>query len=135
MKDEIIEIKEKLKELEERITKLESIVFQDSSFKPLKKKISIREFILQKKPKTAIQKVLVIGYYLEHFEKIECFTVKDVENGLRQAKEYAGKNISDLINKNIKKGYVMECKEKNGRLKTFTLTNSGEKFVENELGK
>mgnify|MGYP000250469921 CR=1 FL=1 len=135
MRDEIIKIKEKVKELEDRVTKLENIVFQDSSFKPLKKKISIREFILQKKPKTATQKVLVIGYYLEHFEKMECFTVKDVENGLRQAKEYAGKNISDLINKNIKKGYVMECKEKNGRLKTFTLTNSGEKFVENELGK
>ena len=135
MRDLIIEIKEKIEELEDRITKLENIVFQDSSFKPLKKKISIREFILQKKPKTATQKVLLIGYYLEHFEKIECFTVKDIENGLRQAKEHAGKNISDLINKNIKRGYVMECKEKKGRLKTFTLTNSGEEFVENELGK
>ena len=135
MRDEITEIKEKIKELEDRITKLENTVFQDSSFKPLKKKISIREFILQKRPKTAIQKIVVIGYYLERFEKMECFTIKDIENGFRQAKEYAGKNISDLINKNIKKGYLMECKEKKDQLKTFTLTNSGVEFVENELGK
>ncbi len=135
MRDEITEIKEKIKELEDRITKLENTVFQDSSFKPLKKKISIREFILQKKPKSDVEKALVVGYYLENFEGVECFNVRDIEDGLRRAKEKFRKNVNDLIYQNIKKGFMMECEEKKDGLKAFTLTNSGEEFVKNELGK
>lgn len=131
--EEIMEIKKKLKEYEERISKLESV----SQTKPetVKKKISIKEFILSKKPKNDVQKTLAVGYYLEKYENFSHFNVKDLERGFIAAREKVPKNIGDKVQLNIKKGHMMEFKEKKDNLKTWILTNSGEKYIKSDFKK
>lgn len=131
--EEIMEINKKLEEHEERISKLESL-FQTKP-EVVKKEVSIKEFILSKKPKSDIQKTLAIGYYLEKYEDSSSFNIRDLEKSFRAAKEKVPKNVGDKPQKNIKKGHMMEDGEKKDNLKAWSLTNSGEKYVENGFKK
>jgi hypothetical protein len=131
--DELSEIKKILADHEKRISSLESLI----QTKPgkIKKKLPIKEFILQKHPERDVDKTLVIGYYLEHYKNVSSFNVKDLEIGFREAKEPLPKNINDTVNKNMEKGYMMEAEEKKDGLKAWVLTNTGEKVVEEGFGK
>lgn len=88
---------------------------------------------MTKKPSDDVQKTMVIGYYLEHFEGMDKFNIKDLAEWFRLAKEPPPTNINDKVNLNIQRGRMMESKEKKGKFKAWTLTSSGEKFVEEEL--
>ena len=127
------DIKKILYDHERRIQKLEKLLEQ----KPVqtKKQTSIKEFILAKKPKDDVEKTLTIGYYLENFRSMSSFNVKDLEDGFREAKEKIPVNINDKVAKNIQKGYMMDVKKKKDKLKAWTLTSTGERFVENGLKK
>jgi hypothetical protein len=78
-----------------------------------------------------VQKTLAIGYYLEKFRNLSSFNLNDLKNGFKEAKEKVPLNIPDKIQKNIAKGYMMEATAKKDGLKAYTLTGSGDKFVEN----
>lgn len=130
-KEELNQIKKRLDRHEERLTKVES--FLVTKPKTEKKKLSIKEFILLKTPADDAQRTLYIGYYLENYDGLSCFNSKDLEEGFRKAKERVPININDKVNLNIKKGYMMEASGKKDNLKAWTLTNSGQKEVE-ELG-
>jgi hypothetical protein len=95
---------------EERIAKLERL-FQ---VKPeiVKKKISLKEFLLSKNPKDDVQKTLAIGYYLEKYDGLTSFNTKDLKEGFRVAKEKIPKNINYKVIRIIQQGYMMEAKEK-----------------------
>jgi len=125
------EIKKILEDHEKRIQRLEKLF--ESKPTQTKKQISIKEFILTKRSENDVEKTLVIGYYFEKFRDMSSFNVKDLEEGFREAKEKVPANINDKIIKNIKKGFMMELKEKKDKLKAWTLTSTGEGFVENEL--
>lgn len=130
--EEIIEIKKRLEEHEERISKLEGL----PQGKPVvAKKTSIKEFILSKTAKNEVQKTLAIAYYLENYEGLASFNAKDLEGGFRKAKERVPGNINDKVNSNITKGYMMDVREKKDKLRAWVLTNSGEKFVQNDFKK
>lgn len=131
--EEILRIKRKLEELDQRISKLESL----SQTKPrvIKKQVSIKEFIISKKPKDDVQRTLAIGYYLEKHEALSSFNVRDLEKRFRDAKEKIPKNINLCVIANIRKGHMMEAKEKKDNLKAWVLTNSGEKYVEGDFKK
>lgn len=131
MSEEVSQIKRKLEEHEERISRLEKLL--ETKPKDVQKKLSIREFILSKNPKDEVQKTLAIGYYLEKYEDLTSFNAKDLENGFRSAKEKIPGNINYKVIRNIQKGYMMEAKEKKEKLKAWYLTNSGEKYVENNF--
>jgi len=118
---------------EQRIADLERLFKSNST--PSNKKISVKEFLLSKKPKDDVQRTLVIGYYLEKYKVMESFNVKDIEDGFRESKEKVPANINDKVNKNIQSGYITEAKEKKDKLKAWYLTNSGESVVENDLKK
>ena len=127
--EEIIEtIKKQLADHEKRISEIEGL----SQKKPalITKKISVKEFILSKKPESEIQKTLATGFYLEKFEGLSSFNVKDLEDWYRAAKEPLPKNMNDTVNKNISRGHIMDAKEKKDNKKAWVLTNSGEVFVE-----
>jgi len=98
-----------------------------------KKPISIREFLLSKKLQNDVQKTLAIGYYLEQYQNMTRFNVKDLEDGFRKAKEPLPSNINDKVNMNIKKGHMMEAKEKKDNLRAWYLTNTGMNFIERNL--
>jgi len=122
-------IGKKIEELESRISKLEILIAAQPP-KLTQKKLSLREFVLSKKPNTEAQVGLLIGYYLEHFEGKTSFTAKDISDGFRLAKEPVPANVSDIIFKNAKKAFIDETKEKTGGIKSWTLTNSGIQEIE-----
>jgi len=128
MSEEIANIKKKLEEFEVRISKLESL-FKEKP-ESVRKKLSIREFILSKSPKDDIQKTLAIGYYLERYEGFSSFNANDLENGFRRAKEKIPRNINLNVIYNIQKGYMVEAEEKKDNRKAWYLTNSGETLVD-----
>lgn len=128
------EMKKILDDHEKRIKTLEDMLIDSETPKP-KKKISLKEFILTKKPTGDAQKTLAVGYFLEGYEDFSSFNVKDLEDCFRIAKEKVPKNINDVVNKNIRKGFMMESKEEKDGKKTWVLTASGERFVENDFKK
>ncbi len=123
----------RIDELEKRVEKLERLLLTPDP-KPTKtKKMSPKEFLLTKSVKFSMQKVLVLGYYLEHMEGIESFNVMDLESIFRAAKEKLPKNINDMVNKNVARGLIDEAKSQKDSKKAWYLTSTGENLVENEL--
>lgn len=131
MSEDVNEITRKLEDHEKRISKLEKLLQTRPA--EVKKKLSIREFMLSKNPKTEMQKTLAIGYYLENYDRLTSFNAKDLESGFRRAKENIPRNINYEIIRNIQKGYMMEAEEKKDKRKAWCLTNSGEKYVESNF--
>lgn len=128
------EVMRKLEEHERRISALEGTPAKEIQVQG--KKLSVKEFLLSKKPADDVQRTLAIGYYLEHFELMDRFNTRDLAEGFRAAKESPPTNINDKVNLNIRKGgLMMEAKEKKDKLMAWVLTNSGEKFVEEGLPK
>jgi len=97
------------------------------------KSLSIREFIQQLDLKKHTDISLAFGYYLERHQGVTEFTPADINNCYYEAKLEAS-NTSQMIIQNIKRGYLMPSKKKGEKGKNrYTLTNSGEKFVESKL--
>lgn len=133
LEEEIAKIARKLEEHDGRISAIERSL--QAIPEAVKKRISIKEFILSKKPKNDVQRTLCIGYYLEKWEAISAFNIKDLEEGFRDAKEKVPNNMNLCVTANIRKGHMMEAKEKKGNLKAWVLTNSGDKHVEGDFQK
>ena len=129
-------LEKKLHELELRVKKLENALTSDSiATKPKTKNMSAKEFMLTKDLKTVVQEVLALCYFLEQNEGMESFNTNDIMSVFRLAKVKLPANINDTVNKNIAKGYIMEAADKKDTKKAWTLTASGETFVESELSK
>lgn len=129
--EDISEVIRILEDHERRISALEGIPSTKTKIEG--KKLSIKEFMLTKKPKGNVQKTLVIGYYLEHFDGMDRFNARDLAEGFRSAKEPLPANINDKANSNIENGHMMPVKEKKDKFKAWVLTNTGEKFVDGGL--
>jgi len=127
----------RIKVLEERVAKLETqTVHVSTEDQVIKNKAqSLREYINEKQPKTANDHGLVIGYFIETIKQQGSFNIDDLRNGFRDAKIPAPQNISDMVNKNIAKGYIMVDTSQPGPKRSWVLTNSGEKKIEAGLGK
>jgi hypothetical protein len=126
-----------IRDLEGRITKLEQSLQQRGGevddATSTSKKLSFRELMRIAKPPTNVEKVLLVGYYLEQHEGFKCFNATDVEQVLSVAKEQELSNSLAFINQNIRNGNIMEAKEKKDNRKTYTLTASGEDLVAKSL--
>jgi superfamily II helicase len=132
------ELKEVIASLEERVKKLEEVIFSTSSegvTPTKKKKISAKEFLMTKNIESLPQKLITLGYFLEHIEGMKSFNASDLETVFRSAKESLPANINDYVNKSIARGFIMEAKEKKDAKKAWHLTSTGESYVENDLSK
>jgi len=97
------------------------------------KTLSIREFIQQLELKKHTDISVAFGYYLEKYQGVSEFTPADINNCYYEAKLEAS-NTSQMIIQNIKRGYLMPSKKKGEKGKNrYTLTSSGETFVESKL--
>jgi hypothetical protein len=131
------------KTIEQRVEKLERQVAalmamfssQPAPLVSREKKMSPKEFLMTKILKTEMQKTLALAYYIEYLGGMECFNVTDLEAVFRSAKERLPKNMNDAVNKNIARGFLMEAVEKKDNKKTWVLTSTGEKCVEEDLKK
>ncbi len=128
---EIAEIEKRIQDHEKRISDLEKLL--QSKPDGIKKKMSIKEFLLTKGAKDDQQRTLTIGYFLEKYENMTLFNAKDLEKSFRDAKQKPPQNINDKVNKNIQKGYMMEASEAKDSKKAWVLTNTGEEIVESNF--
>lgn len=128
-------IEQRLLELETRVAKIEEggSLPRTESEMMMKKKISAKEFLMERELKSEVQKTLALGFYLEHVEGLPSFNIDDLVSVFQAAKETRPKNINDVVNKNIGRGLLMEAAEKKDSKKAWILTSTGEKYVEKEL--
>lgn len=98
------------------------------------KTISIREFIQQLDLKKHTDISLAFGYYLEKHAAMADFTAADINNCFYEAKLETS-NTSQMIILNIRRGRMMPSKKTKGEKgkNRYTLTHSGEKFIEARL--
>jgi hypothetical protein len=103
---------------------------------PLKAKpLSIREFVQQLTLRKHTDITVAFGYYLEKFAGVPEFTAADINNCYSEAK-LESSNTSQMIIQNIKSGRMMPSKKKGEKGKNrYTLTSSGEAFVESKLAR
>ena len=134
--DHIKSLSAKVLDLESRVIKLEELLIEEKEArsKP-RKKLSIKEFLLLKKPSNDTQKALAVAYYFERNERMNSFNVDDLTRYYKLAKEPKPKNLNHKMILNIRNGHVMETGEKKEKKKTWTLTNAGEQFVESNFQK
>jgi len=130
-KEELAELKKTIQAHEKRLSNLENIL--GNAPKQVAKGISVKEFILDKNPSSEASKALTIGYYLERHRNTSPFTIREIEQLFREAREPPPTNTNDVVNQNITKGFMMEAEKKKDNHKAWTLTSTGEKFVENGL--
>ncbi|MBI3859549.1 MAG: hypothetical protein HY296_04840 [Thaumarchaeota archaeon] len=129
--EKINEILEILKRLEARIATQETRSIAPAAVK--QKPYSIKEFVIARNPNNDTKKTLAIGYFLEKYENLPSFNIRDLETGFRNAKEKVPLNMNDKVNGNIRNGHVMEAEELKDGLTAWTLTSTGERFVENNF--
>ena len=112
--EDLKSLNKKILSLEQRVVALEMLLNgkKPDTIASSAKKLSVKEFILTKKPSGDVQKTLAIAYYLENNEEMQSFNVEDLAHYFQLAKEPTPQNLNDKINMNIKKGHVMEAKEK-----------------------
>jgi len=96
------------------------------------KSLSVGEFVRQYGFKKHTDLVLAFGYYLEKYAGVDRFTSADISNCYYEAKLETS-NTSQMISQNIKRSYMMAAKKARGEKgggKGYTLTRSGEQFIE-----
>jgi hypothetical protein len=87
------------------------------------------QFFKQCNPKSANDRALLGGYFLEKFRKAQNFTAGDIREIVKEAKWPPPPNVNDAINQNIRKGYIMTAGDREGKI-AFVVTSDGEVFVE-----
>lgn len=92
------------------------------------KNTSPRELLDRFGVKRHVDVVLAFGYYLEKYRALKGFTSVDINTCYYEAK-IEPSNTSQMIINNIRKGYMMQA-PRSGKKKTFTITRTGEEFVE-----
>lgn len=91
-------ILEAIKNLELRVARIESggshaSVDGKTAALAATKKLSMKEFLLERPPTTDIQRTLAVGYFLETYAGMASFTKTELEKGYRDAKEPTPSNI------------------------------------------
>ena len=94
---------------------------------------SLREFVRHLGFKRHTDILVAFAYYLEKYSGVSQFTPADINNCYYEAKMEAS-NTSQSIIQNIKRGFVMEAKGGAKARRRYTITATGERFVDERLG-
>lgn len=96
-----------------------------------KENMSIQEFLREKGFGSNTDKFLALAYYLEKFRDTDNFTTNDVKALFLEGKEKLPGNISDCAGKNTQKGYIQLVQGNKKNVKQYSITRSGEEFIDN----
>jgi hypothetical protein len=97
---------------------------------------SLAEFVKSKgNPSKHGILVLLFGYWLFHKEKQKSFNLKDIEECYDDARIPESKNTSQYLNENQSEGYFKRLAEKKDNRTAWTITQTGETFVDKEKWK
>jgi hypothetical protein len=93
------------------------------------KPLSPAQFFKSCSPRTDTARALVAAYFLEKQRNAENSTSSEIRDLIRQAKVPPPTNVSESINQNIRKGYLMTAGDRGNKM-AFVLTSDGESAVE-----
>ena len=93
---------------------------------PQRKPYSATEFFAASNWSTEIDKVVLAGFYLEHFRSSQGYTIEDIRGSLIAARVPSPNNINLALLQAAQKGWLMEIPSEASRRKTWILTQSGE---------
>jgi hypothetical protein len=94
--------------------------------------MQISEFLAGKNITIHMDRIVAILYY--HYHKgTEPTTIAELEESYSNARMKPPRNFSDILATCIRKGYVVEAKDKKDGKKAWRITPTGEKFVEEEI--
>ena len=123
--------------LENRVSTLEKRTHGISSESREKKRTqSVSEFLLEKQVTRTTSRsnlVLAVAVYRERFRGAESFSVIELRELIREAKQKLPSNINDCICRYIPKGYIAEDKLGEDRKKRWYVTTSGNDYVDNNF--
>ena len=131
------DLEARVADLENRVSALEE-AFHTSPI-PIEEKMrdtSANEFLREKgvtNTTSAVNTVLAIAVFNDRFRGADSFSVSDLSDLIRDARQKPPTNINDCINRNISKGYMAVDKRGGGRKKRWYVTNSGRDFVDDDL--
>jgi hypothetical protein len=126
MSEDISELRAEVEELRERVAALESRF--DTEGTP-DETLTLRSFYDDVDPSTHTERVVTIGYYLDHHQGESNFTIEDIEDGYRSCKVQPPANMSDSLAGAEEKGWLMRD-GKDEHYQLWMLTRDGEAFVE-----
>ena len=86
--------------------------------------VTAKEFVWQKQPKTAIERVVCLGYYLEHYRGMHHFKTSDISALNMEAAQLKFSNPAMAVAEAIRAGYLASA---GGQKKQLTII--GEQFV------
>lgn len=138
IKQMLEDILSSVKNLQGRVSKLESDTAHNMAGTVLrseKKKLSLKEFLIDREPSNGVQMTLAIAYFLENYENVSPFNAADIERGFRSAREPVPANINDKANMCVKNGYFMEDSAKKDSMKSWVVTRTGDEVVTAGFGK
>lgn len=95
----------------------------------------INEFYSALHPKAYTDAVVIIAYYLLQGEKRELFTIQDIADRLSKCRAEKPKNLSDVLAGCARNGWLAEGDYKQGGMKSWYLTATGEKYVALKLNR
>jgi hypothetical protein len=93
---------------------------------------SLNQLLKTANPKSDIDRTLVAAFYLERFRDYQNATAAEIRDAIKEARVPPPANVSDAINKNIRKGLMMNAGERENKL-VFVLTTDGEAAAEQML--
>lgn len=139
--DQVESLQKKIEDIESRLSVIEKAILindiQNESIHVNSKKISLREFINDKAPQTMTDTTLAVAYFVEILAGKNQFDANDIKTGFRESKIPAPTNISDLLAKNAKKGFIMldDNNKQTGNQQKWVLTNTGENKIKQGFDK
>lgn len=92
----------------------------------------ISEFLAQRKISTETDRVVVILYHQFHNGQ-ESSTRAEILEAYSAARTRKPTNLADVIARCIRKGHIIEALEKKEGQKAWQITQSGERYVEEQL--
>jgi len=92
------------------------------------------EFLAQKNTKTHFDRIMAILYYHYHSGQ-ESMTIRELQGAYSSVRVKAPRNFSDILAQGIRKGYVIEALSKKDGKKAWQITATGERYVEEDLGR
>ena len=109
----------------------------DETLNSLSKPESVREFLSRLGLKRHVDLLVGFAYYLEHHMGKAEFTPADINNCYYEAKMEPTNTSQSIINA-TKRGLIMEAKTlssttKKGAKRKYTLTHTGEEFINKKL--
>jgi hypothetical protein len=86
--------------------------------------MSPKEFLLEKQPRTDVERIAVLAYYLTHFRETPHFKTLDLSKLNTEAAQPKFSNASDSTNNAVKRGYLVPSTKGQRQISA-----AGERFV------